>query len=162
MVEHRSVYQLGGVLLIPEWRFDGRLVLVDSSALMVFDPAQRRVVERMPARLGGHGFDVCPATGSAAVADLSGRLRVFNLDAAGHYQFGWGVSVFAPRRVAYSFDCSRIAVTSADDHRVFLIDTATHRVTDVFHAGPALRDVAPIGPREMAVSDVCSITTFHW
>lgn len=155
-------HQIGGVLLIPEWRFDGRLVLVDSSSLMVFDPREDRVVERVPARLGGHGFDVCAANGTAAVADLSGRLRVFDLDEAGHYQFAWGVSMFAPRRVAFSSDCSHIAVTSADDHRVFIVDAAARRVIDVFHAGPALRDVAPTGPREFSVSDVCSITTFRW
>lgn len=155
-------HQIGGVLLIPEWRFDGRLVLVDSSSLMVFDPHEDRVVERVPARLGGHGFDVCAANGSAAVADLSGRLRIFELDDASHYQFAWGVSVFAPRRVAFSPDCSHIAVTSADDHRVYIVDAAARRVTDVFHAGPALRDVAATGPREFSVSDVCSITTFHW
>jgi hypothetical protein len=155
-------HQIGGVLLIPEWRSDGRLVLVDSSSLMVFDPAEDRIVERVPARLGGHGFDVCPATGQAAVADLTGRLRVFALDEQQHYQFAWGVPVFAPRRVAYSADCSRIAVTSADDHRVYIVDAQSQRVIDVFTAGPALRDVAPTGPREFSVSDVCSITTFRW
>jgi hypothetical protein len=155
-------HQVGGVLLIPEWRFDGKLVLVNSSSLLVFDPDQNRVVESVPARLGGHGFDVCETTGAAAVADLAGRVRVFELDQAGHYQFAWGVSVFAPRRVAFSSDCSRIGVTSADDHRVYIVDAAAHRVTDVFHAGPALRDVAPTGPREFSVSDVCSITTFGW
>ncbi len=155
-------HQIGGVLLIPEWRFDGRLVLVNSSSLLVYDPQEDRVVESVPARLGGHGFDICPTTGAAAVADLSGRVRVFELDAAGHYQFAWGVSVFAPRRVAFSSDCSHIGVTSADDHRVFIVDAAGHRVTDVFHAGPALREVAPTGPREFSVSDVCSITTFRW
>jgi DNA-binding beta-propeller fold protein YncE len=129
---------------------------------MVFDPKEDRIVERVPARLGGHGFDVCRADGRAAVADLSGRLRVFDLDEAKHYRFAWGVSVFAPRRVAFSADCSHIAVTSADDHRVFIIDAEAHRVVHVFTAGPALRDVAATGPREFSVSDVCSITTFRW
>lgn len=155
-------HHIGGVLLIPEWRADGRLVLVDSSALMVFDPAADRIVERVPARLGGHGFDLCPATGQAAVADLTGRLRVFDLDEAQHYRFAWGVPVFAPRRVAYSADCSRIAVTSADDHRVYIVDAASRSVIDVFTAGPALREVAATGPRQFSVSDVCSITTFRW
>jgi DNA-binding beta-propeller fold protein YncE len=155
-------HAIGGVLLVAEWRFDDRLVLADSSSLVVFNPDEGRVLERVPARLGGHGFDVCPSTGAAAVADLAGRLRVFELDPSGHYRFAWGVSAFAPRRVAYSSDCSRIGVTSADDHRVYVIDAAEHRVVDVFHAGPALRDVAPTGPREFSVSDVCSLTTFRW
>lgn len=155
-------HQVGGVLLIPEWRFDGRLVLVNSSSLLVFDPEKDRVIERVPARLGGHGFDICETNGSVAVADLAGRVRIFELDDAGHYQFAWGVSVFAPRRVAYSSDCSHIGVTSADDHRVFIIDAVERRVAHTFRAGPALRDVAPTGPREFSVSDVCSITTFHW
>jgi DNA-binding beta-propeller fold protein YncE len=129
---------------------------------MVFDPAEDRVIEHVPARFGGHGFALCPSSGAAAVADLFGRLRVFELDAAGHYQFAWGVSLFAPRRVAYSRDCTRIAVTSADDHRVFIIDATTHRVVDVLKLGPALREVASTGPREFSMSDVCSMTTYRW
>lgn len=155
-------HEIGGVLLIPEWRSDGKLVLVNSSSLMVYDPDAGRIIERVGARLGGHGFALCQATGAAAVADLSGRLRVFEIDGSGHYRFAWGVSVFAPRRVAYSSDCSHIAVTSADDHRVFIIDATTHRVVDAFREGPALREVASTGPREFSVSDVCSLTTLRW
>ena len=54
------------------------------------------------------------------------------------------------------------AVTSADDHRVYIVDAASRSVIDVFTAGPALREVAATGPRQFSVSDVCSITTFRW
>jgi len=155
-------FAIGGGMLIPRWRFDGRLVLGHSGALVVFDPDARRVVERVPSGIASLGLDLCSRDGAAAVADTAGRLRVFELDGDGRYRFAWGVSVFAPRRVAYSPDCSRLAVTSADDHRVYLIDTQTRRIADVFRAGPALREVAPTGPREFSVSDVCSMTTYRW
>jgi hypothetical protein len=155
-------HAIGGGMLIPRWRFDSRLVLGHSGALVVFDPDEDRVLESVPSGLANLGLDLCRRDGAAAVADTTGRLRVFALDRDGHYRFAWGVSVFAPRRVAYSPDCSRIAVTSADDHRVFVIDAEQRRVVDVFRAGPALREVAPTGPREFSVSDVCSMTTYRW
>jgi hypothetical protein len=155
-------HQIGGVILLPKRRFDGRLVLTSTASLIVFSPSDDRVTERLGAGVANIGFDICPADGTVAIADATGRLRVFALDAAGHYQFAWGVSLFAPRRVAYSPDCARLAVTSADDHSVNLIDTATHRVVDVFSAGPALREVVATGPREFSVADVCSMTTYRW
>jgi len=155
-------YQLGGIWMFPKRRFDGQLVVESTAKLMVFAPAEGRVIERVPAGLGNGGFDICNRDGTVAVADMSGRLRVFQLDGAGHYRFEWGVALFSPRRVAYSRDCSRIAVTSADDHRVFIIDAAARRVMDVFRAGPMLREVAPTGPREFSIADVCSMTTYRW
>ena len=99
---------------------------------------------------------------SVVLADASGRIRVFKLDASQKYQFSWGLSLFAPRRVAFSPDCSHIAATSADDHRVFLVDAGARRLSRTFYAGPALREVAATGPREFSVTDVCSITTYKW
>jgi hypothetical protein len=155
-------HEIGGVVLLPKRRFDGQVVLTSTASLIVFSPSEDRVIQRLPAGLANVGFDVCEADGSVAIADLSGRVRVFKMDAAGAYRFAWGVSLFAPRRVAYSRDCSRLAATSADDHHVSIVDTSTHRVVDVFSAGPALREVAPTGPREFSVTDVCSMTTYRW
>ena len=155
-------HHIGGIVLLPKRRVDGRIVMTNTSSLIVFDPQEERVIERMESGLFNSGFDVCEADGRVAVADLFGRLRVFETDATGHYNFAWGVSLFAPRRVAFSPDCARIAVTSADDHRVFIIDAATHRVVRTFQAGPALREVAATGPREFSVTDVCSMTTYRW
>ena len=72
------------------------------------------------------------------------------------------LSLFAPRRVAFSPDCSHIAVTSADDHRVFLVDGKARRLSHTFYAGPALQEVIATGPREFSVTDVCSITSYKW
>jgi len=155
-------HQIGGVVLLPKRRFDGRLVLTNTASLMVYAPGEDRVIERVAAGFAVVGFDVCAADGTVAVADTFGRMRVFAIDAAGHYRFAWGVPLFAPRRLAYSRDCSRIAVTSADDHRVSIIDAADHRVVEVLEAGPALREVAPTGPREFSIADVCSMTTYRW
>jgi len=155
-------HEIGGVILLPKRRRDGRLVVSSTASIKVFAPAEARVVERVPTALVSGGFDVCDIDGSAAVADVTGRLRVFTLDGEGRYRFRWAIHIFAPRRVAYSRDCSRIAVTSADDHRVFVIDASARRVLDTFTAGPALREVAPTGPREFSVTDVCAMTTYRW
>jgi hypothetical protein len=155
-------YDVGGVVLLPKRRFDGRVVLTDTASVLVFAPEQGRVVERVAAGLAVFGFDVCSTDGQVAVADTSGRLRVFEVDRSGRYRFAWGTSLFAPRRVAYARDCSRLAVTSADDQRVFMIDVAARRVVDVLHLGPALREVAATGAREFSIADVCSITTYRW
>jgi hypothetical protein len=155
-------HQVGGIWLLPKRRFDGQLVISNTAMLRVFAPESGQVVERVSAGFMNVGFDMCGVNGTVAVADVAGRLRVFEINAASRYRFAWGMSLFAPRRVAYSRDCSRIAVTSGDDHRVFIIDAAAHRLLDVFRAGPALREVAATGPREFSVADSCSITTYRW
>jgi len=155
-------HEIGGVGLVPKRRSDGRLVLTRVQSLMVFDPGQNRVVERVPAGLVIMGFDVCAVDGSVAAPDSSGRLRVFEIDGNGHYRFAWGVSLFAPRRAAFSRDCSRIAVTSFDDRHVFIVDAASHRVVEALNTGPALREVTATGPREFSFADSCSINTYSW
>jgi hypothetical protein len=155
-------HEIGGVVLLPKRRFDGRVVLTNTALLMVFSPADDRVIENLPAGLAIIGFDMCPTDGTVAAADATGRLRVFEINDVGRYEFVWGTTLFAPRRVAYSRNCSRIAVTSADDRRVYIIDALEHRVVDIFDAGPALREVAATGPREFSITDVCSMTSYRW
>lgn len=155
-------YQIGGGMLMSRWRSDGRLILTNNASLMVFDPVEHRVLQRVPVALASLSSDVCSVDNSVVVTDLTGRARVFELDDTGHYQFAWGVSVFAPRRASFSRDCSRIGVTSADDHRFYMVDAVEHRVIDVFSVGPALREVAATGPHEFSISDVCSMTTYRW
>jgi hypothetical protein len=155
-------HPIGGVLVLPKRRFDGKIVVTDTGSLIVFNPQENRILERTAAGFFLSGFDVCQTDGRVVVADLSGRIRIFELDDAGRYRFSWGLSLFAPRRVAFSPDCSHIAATSADDHRVFLVDATAHRLSRTFYAGPVLRDVAATGPREFSVADVCSITSFQW
>lgn len=159
---HSRRYEIGGVGLLPKRRTDGRLVMTQMQSLMVFDPERGRVLERVPAGLLIVGFDVCAADGSVAAPDVSGRLRVFQIDDDGHYRFAWGVPVFAPRRAAFSRDCSRIAVTSLDDRHVFIVDAASRRVVEALKTGPALREVTATGPREFSFADSCSINTYSW
>jgi hypothetical protein len=153
---------IGGIIIMPKRRFDGKIVITNAARLIVFDPEQNRVTESTPAGFFVSALDVCESDGSVVVADLSGRLRTFTLDDSGSYRFSWGLSLFAPRRVAFSPDCSHIAATSADDHRVFLVDARARRLSRTFYAGPALREVAATGPREFSVTDVCSVTSYRW
>jgi len=155
-------FQLGGRGLMPRFGADGNLVVVSTAELLVWAPGEERVVQRVPAALISNGFDVCPTDGAAAVADTTGRLRIFELDGARQYRFTWGLPIFAPRRVAFSHDCSRLAVTSADDQHVYMIDRATRRIVETHLAGPALREVVATGPREFSITDVCSVTTYQW
>jgi hypothetical protein len=155
-------HPIGGVVILPKRRFDGKIVLTNTGRLIVFNPQENRIIESNPAGLFLSGLDVCESDGSVVLADLSGRIRVFELDDSEKYRFSWGLSLFAPRRVAFSPDCSHIAVASADDHRVFLVDVRARRLSQTFYAGPALREVAATGPREFSVTDVCSITSYRW
>ncbi len=155
-------HQVGGIVMLSERRFDGRIIVDTSGSFLVFDPDEQRVVERVHAGLADFGFDVCDQNGSVAVPDALGRLRVFELDASGRYRFAWGLSLFAPRRVAFSRDCSRLAVTSADDRHVYIVDAASHGLVNVFNTGPALREVMATGPREFSITDACSMTTYQW
>jgi hypothetical protein len=155
-------HEIGAHVLLSLRRFDGQIVVKSLSQLVVFDPLAGRVSERVPAALFSFGFDVCPLDGRAAMPDMMGRVRVFRLDSDGHYQFDWGLSLVAPRRVAFSRDCSRLAVASFDDHTVSFVDVATRRVVETHQAGPALREVQATGPREFSITDICGMTTYRW
>jgi hypothetical protein len=155
-------HHVGGIVMLSERRFDGRIIVDNSGSFLVFDPDEQRVIERVPAGLADFGFDVCDKDGSVAVPDALGRLRIFELDASGHYRFAWGLNLFASRRVAFSWDCSRLAVTSADDRHVYIVDAASRQLVNVFNTGPALREVMATGPREFSITDACSMTSYQW
>lgn len=155
-------YWVGGGMLMPRWRSDGKLIVTNNGWLSVIEPSDFRVVERRPVALASLSTDVCERDGSIAVTDVTGRMRVFEIDESGKYQFAWGIHIFAPRRAAFSEDCSRIAVTSADDRRLFIVDADKKQIVDIFEVGPALREVVATGPREFSASDVCSMTTYSW
>lgn len=155
-------HYVGGGMLMPRWRPDGKLIITNNGWLSVIEPTEFRVVERRAVALASLSSGVCERDGSIAITDLTGRMRIFEIDESGNYRFSWGISLFAPRRAAFSEDCSRLAVTSADDRQLFVVDTAARRVIDVFAVGPALREVIATGPREFSASDVCSMTTYRW
>lgn len=152
-------HAIGGVLLQSRVRPDGRVVLTNSSELMVFDTKSSRVLQRMPAGLANVGLGLCPADGAVAVADYAGRLRVFAPGADGRYRFSWSLGLFAPRQVAFSPDCRFLAVASGDGETVSLISRDTQTIRSTYTVGPALREVVFLGPNRLAITDVCSLTT---
>jgi hypothetical protein len=150
--------QLGGINLQLVRRADGMLVGIDTARLFVYDPRRDQVVESHAAGIAAMGLDVCPRDGTAAIADMAGRLRVFARGASGRYTFERGRLLAAPRRVAFSPDCALIATTSGDDHTVTILRRADLRVLRRFRVGPALRDLAFVDERELAVADACTAT----
>ncbi len=147
----------GGIVIQLAVTRDDRVVAVDTTRISIFDPDTWTVTSQMPAGLANHHFARCEQDDALVTADFIGRIREFVPDGAGSYRFAWGLSLPAPRRVAYSPDCRFIAVTSADDHSVFVVARDTHRVVRRFNVGPALRDVTFLGPREIAAVDACTV-----
>jgi len=150
--------EVGGFNLQYMRRSDGMLVGIDTARLVVFDPDARRVLERHAAGLGVMGIDVCLADDAVAITDMAGRVRVFERAPSGEYRFHAGVSLSAPRRIAFSPDCRMIGVTSADDHTVWSLRRADLTVARRYQVGPGLRDISFVGPRQMAVADACMAT----
>ncbi|MEO8603667.1 MAG: hypothetical protein ABI629_13925 [bacterium] len=138
---------------------DDMLIGISTTDLLVFDPRRGVVSQRTAAAIGAGGLDVCQRDGSAAVVDLAGRLRLFRLDESGQYVFDRGVSLSAPRRVAFSPDGAWIAVTSADDKTAYVLRRDDLSVWRTFELGPGLRDVVYTGPREVAIVDACTVNT---
>jgi hypothetical protein len=150
--------EVGGFNLQYMRRRDGMLVGIDTARLVVFDPDTRRVVERHAAGLGVMGIDLCPVDDAVALADMAGRVRVFERAPSGEYRFHAGISLAAPRRIAFSPDCRMLGVTSADDRTVWSLRRADLSVARRHRVGPGLRDITFVGPREIAVADACMAT----
>lgn len=141
---------------------DGRLVMLDFQDLIVYAPDESRVVHRTPAAVASSSLDLCAADGAAVVPDLAGRLRVFRVTPDGGYEFDWGLSLFAPRAARFSPNCAYLAVTSADDRHVWIIERSSRRIIREFGLGPALRGLTFIGPREVAVADACTVSVLRF
>lgn len=141
---------------------DGRLVALDFQYLHVFDVETSRVLHRTPAAVASQSIALCREDGAVAVPDLAGRLRVFSMKADGSYEFDWGLALFAPRTASFSPDCTHVAVTSADDRHVWIVERASRRVVRSFRVGPGLRGGAFVGPRAFAVADACSMTVLRF
>jgi hypothetical protein len=151
-------FEAGGFNLQYMRRGDGMLVGIDTARLVVFDPEAWRVVEQHPAGIAVMGIDVCPRDDAVAITDMAGRVRVFERAPSGEYRFHAGVSLFAPRRIAFSPDCRMIGVTSADDHTVWSLRRADLSIARRYRVGPGLRDLTFTGPRQMAIADACMAT----
>jgi hypothetical protein len=151
-------HQIGGFNLQLMLRSDGLLVGIDTARLIVFDPDKDEVKHVRAAGLGVMGIDVCLSDDAVAVADMTGRVRLFERGTAGDYVLRGSRFVSAPRRIVFSPDCQVIAVTSADDRHVYALRRADLSTIHRFSVGPSLRDIAFTGPREVAVADACSAT----
>jgi hypothetical protein len=152
--------QRGGFLVFRP--SDGRIVLTDKYDLILYAPDRMEVLQRLPAAVLSVGLDLCPTDGAVAVADVTGRVRLFRQAADGTYAFDWAVSVFAPRLVKFSPDCRFLAVTSLGEEKVFLVDRAQRAVVRTFSVGPFTRGVAFFGPHELAVADACTLTVLDF
>jgi hypothetical protein len=159
-VSDRTVqrHQLAGFNLQFMRRADGALVGIDTARLVVFDPDSKRTLEEHAAGFGLMGLDVCLADDAVAIADMAGRVRLFERAPSGPYRFVRGAALAAPRRIAFSPDCRLIGVTSGDDQTVWVLRRADLAVTGTYRVGPGLRDLAWVAAREIAVADACTAT----
>lgn len=139
-------------------RSDGHLVGIDTAHLFVYDPERDRTVESTAAGLAAVGLDVCQHDGAAVVADMAGRVRLFERGAAGRYRFTRGALARSPRRVEFSTDCRLIGVTSADDRTVVVLRRRDLAEVARYRVGPSLRDLTFISARELVIVDACSAT----
>jgi hypothetical protein len=137
-------------------RKDGRIVGITVSRLFVFDPRSDRVLEEQSAGVVAMGIDICASDDAVAVADFTGRVRLFERADGGEYRFRGGVMVPAARRVAFSPGCDRLVVTSGDDRHAHLIRRSDLRVIRTWKLGPGLRDVAFLDDRWAAAADACT------
>lgn len=154
--QHRIA--LGGANIQALRRGDGKIVGIDTARLFVLDPATHTLIWRGAAGVCVMGLDLCRADGRVALTDMAGRLRIFTRDGDG-YTLTDSLALRAPRRVAFSPDCTHLAVTSADDTTVSVLTTAPLELRAEHSLGPGLRDLAFVAPRTVAVADACMVTT---
>jgi len=139
-------------------RDDGMIVGIDTARLFLFDPQQDVVTASYSAGIVAMGVDVCKDDDAVIISDMAGRLRLFETDSNGTYHFSGGTYLIAPRRVAFSPDCTSIAVTSTDDSTLWLVNRKGLVLQKRYQIGPGLRDVTFISNTEIVAADACSAT----
>jgi len=135
----------------------GMLVGITTGRLVVFDPRTDRVLQEQPAGTVAMGIDVCRADGSIAVTDFVGRVRLFEMLPNGNYAFKRAGFSPAARRVSFSPDCSKIAVTSGNDRNLFILNRADMSTERTYSLGPGLRDIVYLDDRWVAAADACVV-----
>lgn len=139
-------------------RKDGRFVGITTTRLLVFDPGTERVLEEQAAGIVAMGIDICASDDAVAVADFTGRLRLFERsEDGGAYRLRAGAHVPAPRRVAFSPSCEHLVVTSGDDRHAFLLRRRDLQVIRTWNLGPGLRDVVFLDEHRVAAADGCTV-----
>jgi hypothetical protein len=154
------VSERGGLMHIR--KLDRRLVVLDIQNLIVYALDEARALQRMPAAIASSSLALCQRDGTVAIPDMAGRLRVFAMNAGGTYEFDWGLDLITPRHATFSDDCALIAVTSADDEHVWIVDRESRKIVKTFRIGPAIRAVVFRGPRELAVTDACTLSVLRF
>ena len=139
-------------------RSDGLFVGVDTARLFVYDPDRDHIVESHAAGIAVLGMALCGVDDAVAVADMGGRVRLFERRRKGRYGFVRGSWVNAPRRLAFSPDCTLLGVTSGDDQTVTVLRRKDLSVVKRYRVGPGLRDITFIGKRELVIADACTAT----
>jgi hypothetical protein len=150
-------FAFDGARLEPLPLKDGRLVVVDQTRLTLFDRDRAQVLQQLTAGAEIVNARLCESDGAVATADALGRLREFKPDSSGQYRFAWGLSLPAPAHLAWSPDCTHLAVASDDGSSVFIVDRETRTVGRTFHVGPGLGSVAFMGPKELVAADSCTL-----
>lgn len=156
-----SSHLLNGINVQLVRRRDGQVVGIDMSRLFVYDPRRERITETHAAGILVMGVDVCAVDDAVVLADMAGRVRLFERGAGGRYRYLRGTFAQAPRRVAFSPDCTHIGVTSGDDRTVLLLRRRDLALVKRYRVGPGLRDITFIDSQQMAVADACTVTFLH-
>jgi hypothetical protein len=152
-----------GLMWAAQGRRDRYLTVNTSSGLILYSLDREQVVERIPAGVFMYDqHDLCPLDNEVVTADMTGRVRLFSETSDGHYRFDWGISLPSPRNTAFSPDCRFIGVTSNDDTTVSIVDREKRSVIATYRAGPTMREITFLGPREVAIADACTMTTFRF
>ncbi|MDQ3035942.1 MAG: hypothetical protein M3Y87_26295 [Myxococcota bacterium] len=136
----------------------GELVGISTTELTVIDTVSGTIRERQPAAMCAGGVAICPDDLAVAVADLAGRVRLFERDVHGHYAFVRSGAARSPRRITFSPDCRALAVTSADDETVVVLSREDLSVVRTYRLGPGLRDVHWLSGGDLLVVDACTVS----
>lgn len=139
----------------------GEVVGVSTTELVTIGTAPIQLRQRMPAALCAGGVASCPLDGAVAVSDFAGRVRLFDRDGEGSLHFTQSVAARSPRRVAFSADCSLLAVTSADDTTLTVLRRRDLSTATESHLGPGLRDVYWMPDGDLLAVDACTVTRLH-
>lgn len=150
--------QLGGLNIQALRRPDDLVVGIDTARLFVFDPDARALVWRESAGICVMGLDLCADDGRVALTDMAGRVRIYAPRGEGYERVA-SLALRAPRRIAFSPDCTRLAVSSADDATVYLLASDPLELLAEHEVGPGLRDLAFVDARTVALADACMVTT---
>jgi hypothetical protein len=134
----------------------GELAGISTTELVVIDTRTKEVRQRLPAALCAGGLATCG--GAVVVSDYAGRVRLFERR-GGQLQLVRSTAARAPRHVAFSPDCSAVAVVSADDQTLSIVARDDLSTKSSYRLGPGLRSVLWLDNHQLLAVDACGIST---